>query len=129
MISLNNSKFLLFVSTIYINIILSTCLSFQRVRKQNEEWIDYDEEGVDSFVGLSAHALDINTKTLYAVGAVTNTGFEKIVEIKTLCTRITLSSLRVDVSFIPFIFRYASSLQSLFSFSMILLNTTNLFTR
>lgn len=48
---------------------------------QNEEWIDYDEGGVDSFVGLSAHALDINTKTLYAVGAVTSTGFEKIVEI------------------------------------------------
>jgi len=44
----------------------------------NEEWANYalDKE----FVGLSAHALDLDTKTLYAVGVFTNGGFEKIVE-------------------------------------------------
>lgn len=45
----------------------------------NEEWANFalDQE----FVGQSAHALDLNTKTLHAVGAFTNGGFEKNVEI------------------------------------------------
>ena len=45
----------------------------------NEEWANFalDQE----FVGQSAHALDLDAKTLYAVGAFTNGGFEKNVEI------------------------------------------------
>jgi hypothetical protein len=45
----------------------------------NEEWSNFalDQE----FVGQSAHAVDLDTKTMYAVGALTNGGFEKNVEI------------------------------------------------
>lgn len=45
----------------------------------NEEWANFELD--QNFVGLSAHALDLNTKTLYAIGAFTNGGFEKVVEI------------------------------------------------
>lgn len=44
----------------------------------NEEWNNY---APTSFVGLSAHAIDIKTKTAYATGAFTNGGFEKIFEL------------------------------------------------
>lgn len=37
--------------------------------------------GQGEFVGLSAHALDLDTKTLHATGIFANGGFEKIVEI------------------------------------------------
>lgn len=43
----------------------------------NEEWITI-AAGAD-FVGLSAHALDLHSHELYAVGAFTLGGFEKIV--------------------------------------------------
>lgn len=45
----------------------------------NEEWANFklDEE----FVGQSAHALDVKTKTMYALGVLTQGGFEKNVEI------------------------------------------------
>lgn len=39
-----------------------------------------DAEGSE-FVGLSMHAMDLANKVDYAVGAVTNSGFEKIVEL------------------------------------------------
>jgi len=45
----------------------------------NEEWITLEEDAT-TYVGLSAHVIDIDTKTDYAIGAFTNTGFEKIVE-------------------------------------------------
>jgi hypothetical protein len=53
-----------------------------RVFMTNEEWITLDPTngGPDGFVGLSAHAIDIANGVDYAVGAVTNSGFEKIVE-------------------------------------------------
>lgn len=41
---------------------------------------DTDEDG-KSFVGISAHAFDLAGRADWAVGSVTNTGFEKIVEI------------------------------------------------
>jgi len=44
----------------------------------NEEWITY-EEGKE-YVGISMHAMDLASGTDYAVGSVTNSGFEKIVE-------------------------------------------------
>jgi hypothetical protein len=44
----------------------------------NEEWMTY-EEGKE-FVGLSAHAINLATGEDWAVGATTQTGFEKIVE-------------------------------------------------
>jgi len=44
----------------------------------NEEWIRYTDT---PFVGLSAHAINLATGEDYAVGAFTNSGFEKIVEI------------------------------------------------
>lgn len=45
----------------------------------NEEWINY-EDGKD-FVGISMHAMDLAKGVDYAVGSVTVSGFEKIVEI------------------------------------------------
>jgi len=45
----------------------------------NEEWIKY-VNGSD-FVGISMHAMDLAEGCDYAVGAVTQTGFEKIVEL------------------------------------------------
>lgn len=45
----------------------------------NEEWINYAEG--ENFVGLSAHAIDVEKKVSYAVGVFSNGGFEKIVEI------------------------------------------------
>ena len=45
----------------------------------NEEWIDYAEN--TSFVGISAHAINIGEGIDYAIGAFTLTGFEKCVEI------------------------------------------------
>ena len=45
----------------------------------NEEWITYIS--VKPFVGISAHAMDLANKADYAVGSVTVSGFEKIVEI------------------------------------------------
>lgn len=44
-----------------------------------EEWIDYKPGS--NFVGLSGQALDIKNKAIHAVGAFTQGGFEKIVEI------------------------------------------------
>ena len=49
----------------------------------NEEWMSYETD-VEAFVGLSAHAIDLATKTDYAVGCMTNGGFEKIVEVNSL---------------------------------------------
>ena len=46
----------------------------------NEEWITY-EEG-KPYVGISMHAMDLAQKVDYAVGSVTVSGFEKIVELK-----------------------------------------------
>ena len=45
----------------------------------NEEWITY-EEG-KPYVGISMHAMDLAQKVDYAVGSVTVSGFEKIVEL------------------------------------------------
>lgn len=45
----------------------------------NEEWITYANHS--EFVGLSAHAIDIENKAIHAVGVFTNGGFEKIVEL------------------------------------------------
>jgi len=45
----------------------------------NEEWISY-EDGKE-FVGISAHVQDLENHVDYAIGSVTNSGFEKIVEI------------------------------------------------
>ena len=47
-----------------------------------EEWTDLDPALVaaNGFVGLSAHAIDMATKTAYAVGAFGLGGYEKIVE-------------------------------------------------
>lgn len=44
-----------------------------------EEWT-YLDEGVESYVGLSAHTIDPATETMYATGAFTMGGFEKIIE-------------------------------------------------
>jgi len=44
----------------------------------NEEWMTY-AEGAE-FVGISMHAMDLANEVDYAVGSVTNSGFEKIVE-------------------------------------------------
>ena len=49
----------------------------------NEEWMSYASDA-ESFVGLSAHAIDLATKTDYALGCFTNGGFEKIVELNSL---------------------------------------------
>ena len=48
-----------------------------------EEWTNLNDTLAESagFVGLSAHAVDIATKTAYAVGAFGMGGYEKIVEI------------------------------------------------
>lgn len=46
----------------------------------NEEWIDL-VEGVTGFVGLPVHVVDVDNYVDYAIGAMTNGGFEKIVEI------------------------------------------------
>lgn len=48
----------------------------------NEEW-SLVKTDVESYVGLSAHVVDIEANTMYAVGVFTMGGFEKIVEIKT----------------------------------------------
>ena len=44
----------------------------------NEEWTDF-VDGAD-YTGIPAHAIDLATKTAYAVGVFTLGGFEKIVE-------------------------------------------------
>ena len=48
-----------------------------------EEWSDYDAARVEAkgVVGLTAHAVDMATKTAYAVGAMGAGGYEKIVEV------------------------------------------------
>lgn len=59
-----------------------------------EEWAYYELD--KEFVGLSAHVLDLSSKTLYATAAFTNGGFEKIVEINVralLLWLIVLSAL------------------------------------
>jgi len=45
----------------------------------SEEWIRYN--GGSDFVGISMHAMDLDKGCDYAVGAVSQAGFEKIVEI------------------------------------------------
>jgi len=45
----------------------------------NEEWITYAENA--EHVGISMHAIDLAKGVDYAVGSVTNSGFEKIVEL------------------------------------------------
>jgi hypothetical protein len=45
----------------------------------NEEWIYYAEDTM--FVGISAHAIDLENSVDYALGAFTQSGFEKCVEI------------------------------------------------
>lgn len=45
----------------------------------NEEWMTYAEDTM--FVGISAHAIDLKNGVDYAIGAFTQTGFEKCVEI------------------------------------------------
>lgn len=46
-----------------------------------EEWTALAPD-CESYVGLSAHVVDPATKTSYAVGSMTNSGFEKIIEFK-----------------------------------------------
>lgn len=60
-----------------------------------EEWAYYELD--KEFVGLSAHILDLNTKTLYATAAFTNGGFEKIVEINV--SILPRHSLFLDIYF------------------------------
>jgi hypothetical protein len=50
-----------------------------RMYVTNEEWIYYDPSAA-YFVGISAHAVDIASKTAYALGVFTQGGFEKVVE-------------------------------------------------
>ena len=57
----------------------------------NEEWITY-EEGKE-FVGISMHAIDLANGVDYAVGAVTVSGFEKIVEINPMHTDYVVLSI------------------------------------
>eukprot|EP00934_Nitzschia_sp_Nitz4_P001248 Nitzschia sp. Nitz4//scaffold17_size182527//93321//96006//NITZ4_001857-RA/size182527-snap-gene-0.297-mRNA-1//-1//CDS//3329539349//1248//frame0 len=45
----------------------------------NEEWMTYADDS--EFVGISMHAMDLANGVDYAVGAVTNSGFEKIIEL------------------------------------------------
>jgi hypothetical protein len=45
----------------------------------NEEWMIYAEDTM--FVGISAHAIDLENSVDYAVGAFTQSGFEKAVDI------------------------------------------------
>ena len=45
----------------------------------NEEWHSYEDGQM--FVGIGAHAVDVHTKTAYAVGVFGQGGYEKIVEI------------------------------------------------
>lgn len=45
----------------------------------NEEWHAYADGSM--FVGLGGHAIDVHTKTAYALGVFSQGGFEKIVEI------------------------------------------------
>lgn len=49
----------------------------------NEEWMDYPE-GTDSIYGIAVHVIDPSTKTMYAVGAMSQGGYEKIVEFNCL---------------------------------------------
>jgi len=58
----------------------------------NEEWMTLEED-TTAYVGLSAHVIDIDTKTDYAIGAFTNTGFEKIVEINPMSEEYIIVSL------------------------------------
>jgi hypothetical protein len=48
----------------------------------NEEWMTY--EPGSKFVGIPAHVIDLATSTAYAIGAFTQSGFEKIVEINSM---------------------------------------------
>lgn len=45
----------------------------------NEEWMTYKEDSM--FVGISVHAIDLESHIDYAVGSFTNSGFEKCAEI------------------------------------------------
>ena len=48
----------------------------------NEEWMRLPSDQ-DSYVGLAAHAVDIENQAMYALGVFTQGGFEKIVEFST----------------------------------------------
>ena len=58
----------------------------------NEERMTYEED-VQNLVGLSAHVIDLATYTDYAIGSMTNGGFEKIVEINSLHTDYVIYSV------------------------------------
>ncbi|KAI0559925.1 hypothetical protein FGB62_130g028 [Gracilaria domingensis] len=45
----------------------------------NEEWHSYEDGQM--FVGIGAHAVDVQTKTAYAIGAFGQGGYEKITEV------------------------------------------------
>jgi len=45
----------------------------------NEEWIEYNEGS--KFVGIGGHVIDLATSTAWAIGVLTQGGFEKVVEI------------------------------------------------
>jgi hypothetical protein len=57
----------------------------------NEEWMNFAPGA--SFVGLSAHAIDLATSTDYALGAFTLGGFEKIVEINPEVEGVTMFAI------------------------------------
>ena len=63
----------------------------------NEEWMTL-QVNTTAYVGLSAHIIDIATKTDYAIGSVTNTGFEKIVEIHPMSEDYVILSLSGTLS-------------------------------
>lgn len=53
-----------------------------RIFLTNEEWITIKDDAA-GFVGLPAHAIDVETKSMYALGVFAQGGFEKIVEFNT----------------------------------------------
>lgn len=75
-----------------------------------EEWAYYELD--KEFVGLSAHVLDLSSKTLYATAAFTNGGFEKIAEINVradvLCMIVLSALVTVSISIISHTIRFFS---------------------
>jgi len=70
-----------------------------------EEWAYYELD--KEFVGLSAHVLDLSTKTLYATAAFTNGGFEKIAD-------VNVSTILLLIDSFVFSFRYHTFLTTPF---------------
>jgi hypothetical protein len=75
-----------------------------------EEWAYYELD--KEFVGLSAHVLDLSSKTLYATAAFTNGGFEKIAEINVradvLCMIVLSALVTLSISIISHTIRFFS---------------------